>query len=127
MQPQQRLDLMQAKRPASDQGAEFNYGDSAVILQKCLPAAKNRAMGGPARTVIPGIPHHVTQRGNGRAQTFFSASTMTLYEASVVKSSVPQHFSASSIVDGAPRRNGILHCGVQGGIAARNGICPVSV
>ncbi len=25
-----------------------------------------------ARTVIPGIPHHVTQRGNGRTQTFFS-------------------------------------------------------
>ncbi len=25
-----------------------------------------------ARTVIPGIPHHVTQRGNGRARTFFS-------------------------------------------------------
>ena len=24
-----------------------------------------------ARTVIPGIPHHVTQRGNGRARTFF--------------------------------------------------------
>jgi putative transposase len=25
-----------------------------------------------ARIVLPGIPHHVTQRGNGRAQTFFS-------------------------------------------------------
>lgn len=25
-----------------------------------------------ARTVVPDIPHHVTQRGNGRAQTFFS-------------------------------------------------------
>jgi hypothetical protein len=24
-----------------------------------------------ARVVIPGHPHHVTQRGNGRAQTFF--------------------------------------------------------
>ena len=23
------------------------------------------------RVVIPGIPHHVTQRGNGRARTFF--------------------------------------------------------
>jgi len=23
-----------------------------------------------ARVVIPGIPHHVTQRGNGRARTF---------------------------------------------------------
>ena len=26
-----------------------------------------------ARYVIPGIPHHVTQRGNGRQQTFFGA------------------------------------------------------
>lgn len=25
-----------------------------------------------ARAVFPGIPHHVTQRGNGRQQTFFS-------------------------------------------------------
>jgi REP element-mobilizing transposase RayT len=23
------------------------------------------------RLVLPGIPHHVTQRGNGRGQTFF--------------------------------------------------------
>ena len=25
-----------------------------------------------AQAVFPGVPHHVTQRGNGRAQTFFS-------------------------------------------------------
>ncbi len=25
-----------------------------------------------ARVVLPGLPHHVTQRGNGRAQIFFS-------------------------------------------------------
>lgn len=24
-----------------------------------------------ARLVIPGLPHHVTRRGSGRAQTFF--------------------------------------------------------
>jgi putative transposase len=24
-----------------------------------------------ARTILPGIPHHVTQRGNGRQQTLF--------------------------------------------------------
>jgi len=28
-------------------------------------------MGRLARLVFPGPPHHVTQRGNGRAQTFF--------------------------------------------------------
>lgn len=32
-----------------------------------------------ARAVFPGIPHHVTQRGNGRAQTFFSDGGYGLY------------------------------------------------
>src|SRR5438309_4721040 len=32
-----------------------------------------------ARVVIPGLPHHVTQRGNGRAQTFFSEADYALY------------------------------------------------
>ena len=31
------------------------------------------------RVVIPGIPHHVTQRGNGRAQTFFEEGDYALY------------------------------------------------
>ena len=34
-----------------------------------------------ARVVIPGVPHHVTQRGNGRARTFFSANDYELYLA----------------------------------------------
>jgi putative transposase len=32
-----------------------------------------------ARVVIPGLPHHVTQRGNGRARTFFSDADYALY------------------------------------------------
>ncbi|MDB5469439.1 MAG: hypothetical protein JWR84_999 [Caulobacter sp.] len=32
-----------------------------------------------ARAVFPGIPHHVTQRGNGRAQTFFGDADYQLY------------------------------------------------
>jgi putative transposase len=32
-----------------------------------------------ARTVLPGIPHHVTQRGNRRQPTFFSAADYALY------------------------------------------------
>jgi putative transposase len=32
-----------------------------------------------ARAVFPGVPHHVTQRGNGRAQTFFSDDDYRLY------------------------------------------------
>ena len=32
-----------------------------------------------ARVVVPGLAHHVTQRGNGRQQTFFSDSDYRLY------------------------------------------------
>jgi putative transposase len=32
-----------------------------------------------ARLVIPGLPHHVTQRGNGRQQTFFEEGDYALY------------------------------------------------
>src|SRR6266702_550922 len=32
-----------------------------------------------ARVVIPGIPHHVTQRGNGRARTFVGNHDYALY------------------------------------------------
>jgi putative transposase len=33
----------------------------------------------PARLVLPGLPHHVTQRGNGRDRTFFGADDYRLY------------------------------------------------
>lgn len=32
-----------------------------------------------ARAVFPGVPHHVTQRGNGRARTFFGDDDYRLY------------------------------------------------
>lgn len=32
-----------------------------------------------ARVVVPGHPHHVTQRGNGRARTFFNDADYALY------------------------------------------------
>ena len=32
-----------------------------------------------ARIVVPGSPHHVTQRGNGRQQTFFTEQDYALY------------------------------------------------
>jgi putative transposase len=32
-----------------------------------------------ARVVIPGVPHHVTQRGNRRGQTFFEDVDYALY------------------------------------------------
>ena len=31
------------------------------------------------RVVLPGIPHHVTQRGNNRGQTFFEDGDYALY------------------------------------------------
>ena len=38
-----------------------------------------------ARAVFPGHPHHVTQRGNGRAQTFFDAADYALYRDLLVE------------------------------------------
>jgi putative transposase len=32
-----------------------------------------------ARVVVPGLPQHVTQRGNGRARTFFGDDDYALY------------------------------------------------
>ncbi len=32
-----------------------------------------------AGIIVPHVPHHVTKRGNGRRQTFFSADDYTLY------------------------------------------------
>ena len=38
-----------------------------------------------ARFIIPGIPHHITQRGNGRQQTFFSPDDYQHYQALLKK------------------------------------------
>jgi len=32
-----------------------------------------------ARVVIPGLPHHITQRGNRRQQTFFNEGDYVAY------------------------------------------------
>jgi len=37
------------------------------------------------RLVIPGYPHHVTQRGNRRGQTFFEDGDYTLYGSTLAK------------------------------------------
>jgi putative transposase len=39
-----------------------------------------------ARVVVPGLPHHVTQRGNGRARTFFGADDYVLYRELLAQS-----------------------------------------
>lgn len=51
--------------------SDTGYGapcDPGVHLMARLP-----------RIVIPGLPHHVTQRGNGRQQTFFEEGDYALY------------------------------------------------
>ncbi|WP_244571327.1 transposase [Mesorhizobium carmichaelinearum] len=38
-----------------------------------------------ARIVVPGLPHHVTQRGNGRAKVFFTPKDHELYKNLLVE------------------------------------------
>ncbi len=45
-----------------------------------------RAMARLARVVVPGVAHHVTQRGNRRQQTFFNDDDYRAYKALVAKS-----------------------------------------
>ncbi|WP_246686915.1 hypothetical protein [Mesorhizobium sp. B2-4-19] len=42
-------------------------------------------MARPARIVVPGLPHHVTQRGNGRAKVFFTPKEYELYKNLLVE------------------------------------------
>lgn len=44
-----------------------NYGDSLLNTLIRILSLMVRI----ARLVVPGLPHHFTQRGNGRAQVFF--------------------------------------------------------
>jgi hypothetical protein len=41
-----------------------------------------------ARIVVPGLPHHVTQRGNGCAKVFFSPEDYALYKKLLVEQGV---------------------------------------
>jgi len=48
-----------------------------------------------ARVVVPGLPHHVTQRGNRREPVFFGAEDYRLYRRLI----------ATYLVAGGPRIN----------------------
>ncbi len=50
-----------------------------------------------ARAVFPGLPHHVTQRGNGRARTFFSVGDYQLYRDLLGPSMRPPPVSKSGL------------------------------
>lgn len=53
---------------------------------------ESSAMARLARAVFPGLPHHVTQRGNGRAQTFFDDADYADY-----RSLLREHCAAASV------------------------------
>jgi putative transposase len=88
-----------------------------------------------ARLVVPGIPHHVTQRGNRREPTFFGDADYRLYRdllgraASKAGAAVwayclmPNHIHAIVVpgdADGLRRTFGELHRRYTGHVNARN-------
>jgi putative transposase len=42
-------------------------------------------MAGIARVVVPGLPHHITQRGNRREPVFFEAEDYQLYRRLIAR------------------------------------------
>lgn len=76
----------------------FNYGDSVLNSNPRIPRIRGHytyltspSAGAPrmarlARAVAAGVPHHVTQRGNWRQQTFFSDEDYGLYRDLVAES-----------------------------------------
>ncbi len=55
-----------------------DYGDTPVFTQYVMVGISTR-MTRIARIVLPGAPHHVTQRGNRRERVFFSDDDYALY------------------------------------------------
>lgn len=51
----------------------------AARLRSRIDASKEPQLARLARAVFPGLPHHVTQRRNGRQQTFFRDGDYALY------------------------------------------------
>jgi len=91
-------------------------------------------MGRLARLVFPGLPHHVTQRGNGRAQTFFDDADYVLYRDLLAASCraanveiwswvlMPNHVHlilTPADADGIRRALAPVHRGYAGAIHAR--------
>ena len=60
-----------------------DYGDTLHIASFRWPALPlalcSRCMSRLARLIVPGFPHHVTQRGNRRAPVFFEQGDYALY------------------------------------------------
>jgi putative transposase len=58
--------------------SRWNYGDTHVFT-KLRHRDKRRCMSRIARIVVPGLPHHVTQRGNRGERVFFDDGDYALY------------------------------------------------
>ncbi len=56
-----------------------SYGDSNRSLSFLFSPPKSLVMARLARIVIPGLPHHVTQRGNRRETVFFGDKDYAAY------------------------------------------------
>jgi REP element-mobilizing transposase RayT len=65
--------LQQVRFLPEFRGHEFrtNSGDTISIIDKRMWSWLCELMARLARVVAPGFPHHITQRGNRRQQTFF--------------------------------------------------------
>lgn len=59
----------------------WDYGITVTVhlIDSTAAHAIIHRMARLARVVVPGHPHHVTQRGNGRARTFFGDADYALY------------------------------------------------
>jgi hypothetical protein len=58
---------------------QANYGDSSLNYCPVSSTPSIPYMARLPRIVITSIPHHVTQRGNGRQQTIFDKPDYALY------------------------------------------------
>src|SRR5437764_5697439 len=56
-----------------------NKGTDAFSMRVQPTSANCRFMPRRARVIVPGVAHHVTQRGNNRQQVFYSLDDRSLY------------------------------------------------
>ena len=57
-----------------------------------------------ARVVVPGLPHHVTQRGNRREPVFFAADDYRLYRRLGRRGSAPRRCRRLGLLPDAQSR-----------------------
>jgi putative transposase len=73
------ISLRNCRRPITALRTELVHCHRNYAFAFCSSRDKAIVMARLARAVFPGVPHHVTQRGNGRATTFFRDGDYRLY------------------------------------------------